>query len=121
MGAVGITPEEKEIKSQITKATDGKKKIDEVLIYEKDGERYYFLIEGKHTLNGDNVEKAVSQMKEVLDEVKDKLEGEKVPVFVFFAKSDTKEIDEHIKVIKDELKSTRFIVVLPDGEVREVK
>jgi len=106
----------------------GENKIDEVLIYQKDGERITFLLEGKHRMGLEEVQKAITQMSVALNTAKEFEEkegaqlGKIVPVFIFHTKSDAKPIDEHIKSIEEwaNERGVQAFVILPEGRIVKV-
>ena len=118
----------KELKfiNRITKGGD-ENKIDEVLIYERGGKRTTFLIEGKHKMGVDEVQKAITQM-DIAVKTAEEFKGgganlgELVPVFIFYTKSGTKPTGEYLKEIGEWAAgyNLRAIVILPEGELRWV-
>ena len=121
-----ISSKELKFITAITKGKDDNK-IDEVLIYEKEGERITLLMEGKHQMGTEEVQKAIAQMDlalgtaETFKEKGAKL-GKIVPVFIFYTKSDAKPVEEHLRSIEKWVMdhNVEAIVILPGGELRRV-
>jgi len=121
---VRIFPEEENTIEAIKEVVDeeGDRGIDEVLVYEKDGERVSLFIEGKHTLGDKNLSEAIEQMNYALDKAS-KIEGANfgkiIPSFVFYVKRDASDVGEYLQTIEEwgKEKGLDVFVVLPSGKV----
>ncbi len=94
--------------------------VDNYLVYMKDGVKKAFLIEAKHNLNKENVEKAIEQMKTSLNKISNLIEGfEFIPTFAFKTSSGLYTLQEAIEEFKKHFKV--FLIITPDYRVLEVK
>ncbi len=121
---VRIFPEEENTIEAIKEVVDegGDRGIDEVLVYEKDGERVSLFIEGKHTLGDQNLSEAIKQMSYALNkasEIEGANFGKIIPSFVFYVKKDANDVEEYLQTIEEwgKKKGLDVFVVLPSGKV----
>ncbi len=91
-----------------------KEGVDDFLILRKGDKRRVYLLEAKHNLNKENVEKAIEQMKIGMRKIADDIKKiyEIIPIFAFKTSSGLYTVEEALNEIERNFK--HFVVITPD-------
>ena len=105
---------------------DDDRSIDEILVYEKDGERVSLFIVGKHALGSEDPNRLLKRMDHALGKVSTMWSkanfGRIIPAFVLFVREDEDKVEEYLRSIEgwSREKDLDVLVVLPNGRVVSV-
>ena len=105
---------------------DDARSIDEILVYEKDGERVSLFIVGKHALGSEDLNRLLKRMDHALGKastMRSKANfGRIIPTFLLFVREDEDKVEEYLRSIEgwSREKDLDVLVVLPNGRVVSV-